>query len=142
MLLLKMNRRNEKGFTLVEVMVALAIFTGGILAIAAMQIRAISTNTSSRQLTEASTLAQAAMEDVIAKDYATLYALRGTGATETQAGIYTVSQTVTSPPGGSSLSSDTALMVSVTIDWVTTGGRQRSMPVSFIKSENMEKSYE
>jgi len=142
MFLVKKNCSREKGFTLIEVMVALAIFSIGLLAVGAMQIRAISSNTSSSQLSEASAIAQAAMEDVIAKDYATLSALSGGGATTKTVGIYTISQVVNPPPAGSSLPSTTALMVTVTVNWTGSGGRQRSMPMSFIKSENMEKSYE
>lgn len=44
---------NQKGFTLIEALVAIAIFSIGFLAVAAMQTGALSSTTSSRKMTEA-----------------------------------------------------------------------------------------
>lgn len=55
---------NQKGFTLVEVMIAVGIFAIGILAIGIMQITALRSNSSARGLTEAMGVAQAKMEEL------------------------------------------------------------------------------
>ncbi len=55
----------EKGFTLIEILIAMTIFAIGILALAAMQITAIKGNSSAREMTEASNVAQSKMEELI-----------------------------------------------------------------------------
>ena len=46
-----------RGFTLIEVLIAMAIFSIGILAVASMQIRSINLNASAQMQSEATTLA-------------------------------------------------------------------------------------
>ena len=53
---------NEKGFTLIEALIALAIFSIGILGVASMQITAIKSNTIARLQTESAALAVDRME--------------------------------------------------------------------------------
>lgn len=53
-----MNNFNQKGFTLVEVLVAVAIVSVGLLAVASMQSTAIKGNTSARDATIAVQLAE------------------------------------------------------------------------------------
>lgn len=65
-------RKNEKGFTLVEVMVAVAILSFGILAVAAMQNAALLGTTKSRAVTEATTIAMDRMERIFAIPFETL----------------------------------------------------------------------
>jgi prepilin-type N-terminal cleavage/methylation domain-containing protein len=60
---------SEKGFTIIEVLIALAVFAIGILAVTAMQIKAIQSNSSASGLTEATTLAQDKVENLTALDY-------------------------------------------------------------------------
>ena len=55
----------ERGMTLVEVPIALAILSFGLLAIAPMFTGAVRTNASSSQLTNANTLAREKMEELI-----------------------------------------------------------------------------
>ncbi len=56
----------EKGFTLVEVLVALTIFAVGLLALAGMQITAIQTNATAHTLTVATGLAEEVLEQFLA----------------------------------------------------------------------------
>ncbi len=58
------NRKTETGFTLLEVMLAISIFTIGLLAIAAMHVSSIDGNSSSRRLTEAMNYTQEKLEEL------------------------------------------------------------------------------
>lgn len=59
----------ESGFTLVEVLIAVAILAGGILAMAAMQLTAVGGNSYASDVTQATTLARQQMETLMATDY-------------------------------------------------------------------------
>lgn len=60
---------NEKGFTLLEVIIAISILTVGLLAVATMQITAIRGNNFAYIRTEGTTLAQDMMEELIAMPF-------------------------------------------------------------------------
>ena len=60
---------SEKGFTLVEVLIAMSILAVGLLAVATMQISAIKVNGIARDITERSTLAQDKLEELVSKAY-------------------------------------------------------------------------
>lgn len=60
---------NKEGFTLIEIMIAMTIFSIGILGVAAMQIHAIGGNASSSGLTVASTVAQDRIENLLTLNY-------------------------------------------------------------------------
>lgn len=55
--------KNSSGFTVIEVLVALTIFSIGLLAVATMQISAIRTNAFAYRITIATTLAQDLLEN-------------------------------------------------------------------------------
>ncbi|MCD6332035.1 MAG: prepilin-type N-terminal cleavage/methylation domain-containing protein [Bacteroidales bacterium] len=59
----------EKGFTLIEVMIAMGVFAIGILAVASMQITASQGNRSARLQTEAVTRASECMENLVNQGY-------------------------------------------------------------------------
>lgn len=59
-----MIRRNESGFTLIEVMVSIVILSVGLLALAGMQGIALGRNTNANQLTVASNLATDMIERI------------------------------------------------------------------------------
>ena len=60
---------NSKGFTLIEVMIVMAIFSIGILAAAAMQMTATRGNASARKITEAIALAENQIENLTQLSY-------------------------------------------------------------------------
>ncbi|MBN1227903.1 MAG: prepilin-type N-terminal cleavage/methylation domain-containing protein [Deltaproteobacteria bacterium] len=91
--LAKKRKNNTGGFTLVEVMIAISIFTIGILAIASMQISAINGNDSANNLTGATTWAQDRIEELLALPYANVV----NGGPINQ-GMYTISWTVNTCP--------------------------------------------
>lgn len=67
-------KRGEGGFTLIEVMVAIAILSFGILAVATMQTSAMRANYRGYRLTETTTLAQDRIEYLVTQPFADLAA--------------------------------------------------------------------
>lgn len=63
------KQMENKGFTLIEVLITLAIFSIGILAVAAMQMSSTKGNASSRRITEATALAESQIERLIQLPY-------------------------------------------------------------------------
>ncbi|MBW2364914.1 MAG: prepilin-type N-terminal cleavage/methylation domain-containing protein [Deltaproteobacteria bacterium] len=84
---------NEKGFTLIEALIALAIFSIGILGVATMQITAINSNTIARLQTEAAALATNRMERLHRLDYTDANLSNGPHGPETE-GAYRVAWSV------------------------------------------------
>jgi type IV pilus assembly protein PilV len=60
---------NAAGFTLIEVVVALSIFAIGLLAVAALQIRAVGNNTTGRFSMDAMTWTATQFEQFIAQEF-------------------------------------------------------------------------
>lgn len=72
---------NNKGFTLIEVMIAITIFAVGLLAIAGLQANAIRHNSGSTLRTTGSALAQGVMEQVLSLESDNpLFRINGTNA--------------------------------------------------------------
>jgi type IV pilus assembly protein PilV len=63
---MKTLRKNQQGFTLLELLIAISIFAIGLLSIAGMQITAIRTNSSANTLTAGSALAAGILEEILA----------------------------------------------------------------------------
>jgi type IV pilus assembly protein PilV len=61
--------KKQDGFTLIEVLIALTIFSVGLLAIAAMQTSAIRMNSTGNRVTELSTLGIDRMENLMSLPY-------------------------------------------------------------------------
>ena len=116
---------NNKGFTLVEVMIGMAIFVIGYLAVASMQIVAIKGDTSARKTTEAATLAADRLETLIVLPYDNIAA--GGPVVE---GAYTVAWQVAD---NSPLPNTKT--ITVTVDWQQ-GGR-RKFEAAYVKSANL-----
>ncbi len=119
------GQRGRQGFTLLEVMIAIAIFSVGILAVGALQINSANTNTGARIHTEESTWVVDQIERLTALDYDN--ADLSAGVHEVVQGPYTIQWTVTddSPVAG-------AKRIAVT----ATGAHQRARTVTieFIKA--------
>jgi len=58
---------DERGFTLVEVLIALTIFAVGLLGVVGMQITGMRGNTSAHLITATSSVAQSVMEEILSK---------------------------------------------------------------------------
>lgn len=63
------NRDQERGFTLVEVMVALLLLALGLAALAAVQITAVTINARANGMTRLATMAQERLEALLALPY-------------------------------------------------------------------------
>ena len=132
-----MQNVNNGGFSLLEVLIALTIFTIGILGMAALQITAIKGNYFSNNLSEATALAQQKFEELVQTDYN----LDGTGQpleagnhSETS-GKYTVNWTVQDDTP----IQDTKTII-ITVTW-TERGKQHQTSLRLIKSSAVDESY-
>jgi type IV pilus assembly protein PilV len=63
------HRIDDRGFTFVELLIVIAIFSIGILAVASMQVTSINANSSARMSGEATTLAANQLEALMASGY-------------------------------------------------------------------------
>ncbi len=61
--------KKEAGFTLIEILIAIAILAFGLLAIATMQVSSIKGNSQAIGITEGITLAQDRIEEFVSLDY-------------------------------------------------------------------------
>lgn len=128
---------SQRGFTLLEVMIALTIFSVGILAVVAMQGQAILGNAAAQSLSNASAIAQERMERVMQQPFATIVGAGGT----TTVGRYTATETFTCPPVGSTFTAGQACGVAINISWQGAFGQLHNVPLNFLKTQNMESSY-
>jgi type IV pilus assembly protein PilV len=64
-----LGKENQRGFTLLEVIVAISVLTVGLLAVATMQGSAIMANGSATNMTDATTLASNQLEKLAALSY-------------------------------------------------------------------------
>ncbi len=135
------NGINNRGFSLLEVVIALGIFSIGILAIAGLQITATSGNAKARFSTEAATLAQDVVERLLAIDYvrdsAPLRSEFNTAANSTRvyqdpSRRYTIDWTVSGPD----TPIDRAITITVTVRWWAYGIPRR-YNLNFIKTEEI-----
>jgi prepilin-type N-terminal cleavage/methylation domain-containing protein len=60
-----MPKLKQEGYTLVEILIAIAILAFGLLAVATMQVRAIKTNATASGISQGLTLGQAKVEELM-----------------------------------------------------------------------------
>ena len=60
---------NDSGFTLLEILIAIVIFSIGLVAVARMQVSSIRGNFCSQEVTDATILAKDKIEELMAMDY-------------------------------------------------------------------------
>jgi type IV pilus assembly protein PilV len=91
--------KKQDGFTLIEVLIALTIFSVGLLAIAALQTSAIRMNSTGNRLTELSTLGIDRLENLMSLPYTDpLLAVGGPYTDPTPPVGYTVNWNVVQDP--------------------------------------------
>jgi prepilin-type N-terminal cleavage/methylation domain-containing protein len=116
---------NQKGFSLVELLIAMAILALAMLAAASMQFGSIRNNASGNMVTQANMLAKAKMEELKSTaDLTTLTsgAEAGINAAGQAGGIYNRSWTVENL-------GTTARRITVTVQW-TKGHQTRTIRIS------------
>jgi prepilin-type N-terminal cleavage/methylation domain-containing protein len=115
-----------RGFTLIEVLIVMAIFSTGILAVAAMQMTSTKGNASARRMTEATALAEKQIENLmqLPYDHADLDPTNNPHVS-TQ-GPYSVNWNVTEIDLDSNGTNDSK-KVKVAVDWRYAGKHNLSM---------------
>ncbi|MCP4413687.1 MAG: prepilin-type N-terminal cleavage/methylation domain-containing protein [Gammaproteobacteria bacterium] len=88
------KNRKEYGFTIIEVLIAMFIFSIGVLGVTKMQITAIQTNNIAGNYTQGSSWGISQIESLLAMAYDDANLDHNTTGTMTQ-GIYTMNWTVT-----------------------------------------------
>ena len=86
--------KQEKGYTLIEVMMAISILAVGMLAVASMQTSGIRVNSTAGHITTRATWAQDRIETLMALPYSNTLLDAGNHGPETKPGNYTVSWVV------------------------------------------------
>jgi prepilin-type N-terminal cleavage/methylation domain-containing protein len=121
------------GFSLIEVLVAMTIFSIGILAVYSMQIHSIRGNSSARGITENITLASAKVEELMALPYDHVdLSVTSTPHQETVPGGYQSLQwQVTEDCLGADFQGHKCVQVRVTS--TASGLRQKEIRIDFVK---------
>jgi type IV pilus assembly protein PilV len=123
---------NVKGFTLIEVLIVLAIFSIGILAVAAMQMTSTKGNASARRMTEATALAENQIENLMQLSYDHADLNPANNPHESTQGPYTVNWNATEIDLDADGTNDSKT-VDVTVNW--NYGRDRSVSIQYIRPE-------
>ena len=123
------KQMTNEGFTLVEVMIGMAIFLIGFLAVGSMQIAAINGNAGAREATEAATRATDQLETLIALPYDSI--VSGGPVTD---GAYTVSWAVLDAIASPGTVLPNTKTITVTVTWLQRG--PRSFVVTYMKTDN------
>jgi prepilin-type N-terminal cleavage/methylation domain-containing protein len=126
------------GFTMVEVLIALAIFSIGILAVFAMQISAINQNAAARMQSEATGMAVHTMERLIVApyDHDDLSEDAASNPHVQTIGPYRVQWNVTTPPiGVAPYAGIPVKMIALTVD--SDNPNAQPVTLSFIKGQGL-----
>ena len=118
-------KRNQNGFSLIELLIAMAILALAMLAAASMQFSSVRNNTRGNIVTQATMLAKGKMEELKStRDLTTLTngAQNGVNAAGQSGGIYNLSWTVANL-------GTTARRITVTVQW-TRGTQTRQVSLS------------
>jgi len=123
-------QKQDRGFTLIEVLVALGILAFGILAIASMQTTSLGGTSRSRNLTQATHVAMDQMEKLLPLSYSSLLTEDGS-FTETYYDIdYDIDIDV-EPNNGI----DNTATVTVTVTWDEKGVERKPLQLTYLKNQ-------
>jgi type IV pilus modification protein PilV len=123
------NMKNNSGFTLIETMIAILVFTIGILAMVSLQTHSIRTNASAKQTTEAASATASVIEDLRPLNYIRDAELADGSHTRPDQDQYSISYTIQRD----ALLENT-MLIQTTVTW-TEGTKSRSMNLVYIKAD-------
>ncbi|MGP8323534.1 MAG: type IV pilus modification PilV family protein [Methanosarcinaceae archaeon] len=140
----KKSNYKERGFTLIEVLIAMAIFSIGILGVGSMQLKSTTGNTSARIRTEASIWAQDRVETLMLLSYGSTDLNPANNPHSANEGLYTVEWNVWDTAGGPIAGAVTQFLNGITpatntkiIEVTVTGRGNRSSTVVFAMTQNV-----
>lgn len=120
---------SDRGFTLLEVMIALFIFTIGILATTSMQISSLHGNKIANDTTEASAIAASWVENLKSLDYDQDAELQDGDFGPFTVGQYNLTYNI---ERGSII--DNTMSIRVTVNW-TERGTPKTIDLDYVKSD-------
>ena len=124
--------RDDRGFTFIEVLIVLAIFSIGVLAVAVMQATSIGTNAAARMSGEATALATNQLEALMALPYGHADLNPANNPHGFQQGAYTINWNVTeSDVDGDGTNDSKTVLVTVSC----TNPNAKGISIQYIKPE-------
>ena len=123
------QKKINQGYTLIEVLIAMAIFAIGFLALASIQIKSITQNASAKMYTEATTMAVESLERLISLPYDHSDLKQGNNPHSMTTGGHTVEWNVRD---------DIPVTAAKTIVINVTGGNPHAKPITirFVKGQS------
>ncbi len=119
---------DPQGFTLLEILIAVAILAIGLLAVASMATIVIKSNAASNRLSIASTLVQDKLEEIRATHYTNVTSMPLETVTSTPWASRQVVVTPDTPIPGTK-------KIDVTVSWIDVSGNGHSVSLSTLRSE-------
>ena len=120
--------KDDHGYTLIELMLAIVILSAGILSLMCMQISAIRTNSGARHLTESTTLCADQFEKIMSMSYNDVNLTPGTTTSRAE-GNYTIQWNVSAE----NIPINNVKTIRVTASWAE-AGQQRSVSSEYYKA--------
>lgn len=122
------SKSDDKGFSLIEVMIALAIFSIGILGVASMQVLSLNYNSHARRTTEGTTWAVERMESLMTLPYADANLNPLTNPHTDTRGIYNITWNVTDNTDNKA--------INMTVSW-TVRGITKNILLNYVKPQDI-----
>ena len=125
--------QNNKGISLIEVLITIVVISIGLLGVANMQVVAVQSTNYANQLTRAMTITQDKIEELLALPFNAADL-----ADNTQPGTFTTYNEVNPPPGYNvtwqvDVNADGTKTINVNTTWVSSGD-QKLFTLSFVRS--------
>lgn len=131
------GQKNDKGFTLIEMLIAISIFAIGFLAVASLQISAGKNNRTASETTAAVNIASDRMEQLMGVSFDNTLVDSAANPHLDNQGKYNIQWVVTDTDLNVD-GEDDAKIVNLTVSWtpyLSGGAIQRNVNIDFIKPE-------